>query len=31
MTDILRKLKNIPLTQHDKKLDYIITEKEILK
>jgi 5-formyltetrahydrofolate cyclo-ligase len=24
-------LKNIPLTQHDKKLDYIITEKEILK
>ena len=26
-----QKLKNIPLTQHDKKLDYIITEKEILK
>jgi len=26
-----QKLKNIPLSQHDKKLDYIITEKEILK
>ena len=26
-----QKLKNVPITQYDKKLDFIITEKEILK
>ena len=26
-----QKIKNIPLNQYDKKLDFIITEKEILK
>ena len=26
-----QKIKNIPLSKHDKKLDFIITEKEILK
>jgi len=26
-----QKLKSVPINQHDKKLDYIITEKEILK
>ena len=26
-----QKLKNIPITQYDKKLDFIVTEKEILK
>ena len=26
-----QKLKSVPINQHDKKLDYIVTEKEILK
>ena len=26
-----QKLKNIPINQYDKKLDFIVTEKEILK
>ena len=26
-----QKIKNIPLSKYDKKLDFIITEKEILK
>ncbi|MDA8937109.1 5-formyltetrahydrofolate cyclo-ligase, partial [Candidatus Pelagibacter sp.] len=26
-----QKLKNVPINQNDKKLDFIITEKEILK
>ena len=26
-----QKIKNIPLNQYDKKLDFIVTEKEILK